>query len=189
MEVMFHFIFQLFKISILSCIYATLILITFLVIGHLKPNSLFKRVSINKFRLWFISGFFTSVTLFFFMFTYFGNHDLGDSAIVPIGHFKTVNQINGDATYVQKSDGSQLGIKNFTFDSDNLYAETQPEFNAGSNKYVIWNLHTDKWTFLKTDEEYLEAAKRNNYPLPDTFEEFWNFYKRHWSGWRFWVLP
>jgi hypothetical protein len=34
MEVLFHFIFELIKISILGCIYATLTLLTFKIIGH-----------------------------------------------------------------------------------------------------------------------------------------------------------
>jgi hypothetical protein len=118
MDVLFHFIFELIKISILGCIYATLTLLTFKIIGHYKPDSWFDKVSKKKLRLWFLSGLVISVGLFFFMFTYFGDHGLGDSAKVPIGHFKVARQINGIDTYLQNSKGDQLGIKNFTFDND-----------------------------------------------------------------------
>jgi hypothetical protein len=90
MEVLFHGIFELIKISILGCIYATLTLVTFIIIGHYKPDSWFDKVSKKKLRLWFLSGLFISVGLFLFMFTYFGDHGLGDSARVPVGHFKVV---------------------------------------------------------------------------------------------------
>ncbi|MBK9247662.1 MAG: hypothetical protein IPM69_06000 [Ignavibacteria bacterium] len=123
------------------------------------------------------------------MFTYFGDHGLGDSARVPVGHFKVVRQINGSDTYLQNSKGEQLGIKNFTFDNDNLFAETQKEFNGEKGDYIVWDLRTDSWTYYKTETDYLVAAKQNNYPVPDNFKEFGEFYKRHWQGWRFWTLP
>lgn len=189
MEVLFHFIFKLINISILGCIYATLTLLIFKIIGHYKPDCWFDRVSKRKLRLWVLSGFFISVGLFLFMFTYFGNHGLGDSARVPVGHFKVVRQINGTDTYLQNSKGDQLGIMNFTFDNKNLYAETQKEFNGKNGDYVIWNLRTDDWIYCKTKDEYLCIAKEKNYPAPESFEDFSEFYKRHWHGWRFWILP
>jgi hypothetical protein len=186
MEVLFHFIFELIKISILGCIYATLTLLTFKIIGHYKPDSWFDRVSKKKLRLWFLSGLVISVGLFFFMFTYFGDHGLGDSAKVPVGHFKVVNQINGTDAYLENSKGDQLGIKKFTFDNENLYAETQGEFNGD---YVIWNLRTDSWTYYKTKDDYLSVAKQKNYPTPESFKDFFEHYKQHWNGWRFFLLP
>lgn len=189
MEVLFHFIFELIKISILGCIYATLTLVTFKIIGRYTPDSWFDRISKKKVRLWLLSGLIISVGLFLFMFTYFGDHGLGDSARVPVGHFKVVRQINGSDTFLQNSKGDQLGIRNFTFDHNNLYAEIQTEFNGEQGDYVVWNLQADTWTYYRTKDEYLDAAKQHNYPTPDNFEEFWEFYKRHWHGWRFWLLP
>lgn len=189
MEVLFHFIFELIKISILGSIYATLILVIFKIVGNYNPDSWFDRVLNKKLRLWFLSGFIISVGLFLFMFTYFGDHGLGDSAKVPVGHFQVVNQINGNASYIVNNKGNQLGIKNFTFDGKNLYAETDKEFNGEDGDYVIWDLKSDKWTFYKTQEDYIKFAKQNNYPLPNKFEDFLKFYNRHWNGWRFWLLP
>jgi len=189
MEVLIHFIFELIKISILGSIYATLTLVTFKIIGHYKPDSWFARNSKKKLRLWLLSGQFISIGLFVYMFTYFGDHGLGDSARVPIGHFKVVKQINGSDTYLENSNGDQIGIGNFTFDNENLYAETNREFNGGNRNYVIWNLRTDSWTYYKTENDYLNVARQNNYPTPDNFEEFNEFYSRYWQGWRFLLLP
>jgi len=83
---LFQFIFVLIKISILGCIYATLALVTFKIIGQYKPDSWFYKVSRKKLRLWFLSGLIISVGLFGFMFTYWGDRGLGDWARIPLGH-------------------------------------------------------------------------------------------------------
>lgn len=123
------------------------------------------------------------------MFTYYGNHGLGDNARVPVGHFKVVKQINGTSTYLQNSKGDQLGISNFVFDNDNLYAETGDEFGGGNGSYVIWNLRTDNWTYYGTKEDYLSVAKQMNYPEPERFKDFFEQYSKYWNGWRFFLLP
>lgn len=189
MEALFHLLFELIKISILASIYATLTLLAFKIIGHFKPHSWFHRASKKELRFWFLSGLFISAGLLFYLFSYFGNHGLGDSARVPVGHFRVVRQINGNDAYLQNSKGDQLGINNFVFDKDYLFAETQKEYNSAEGNYVIWDLKTDDWTFYSTKEDYIKIANQHNYPLPDQFEDFWTFYRRHWSGWRFWVLP
>lgn len=189
MEVLFHAIFELIKISILGSIYATLALIVFKIVAYFKPHSWFNKVSKKKLRFWLSSGFFISFGLVIFMVTYWGDHGLGDNARVPIGHFKTVKQINGDVAYIENKGGEQLGIKNFTFDNDNFYGETQKELNGEKGDYVVWDLRTDEWKFYKTEEEYIEVANHNNYPKPDKFEDFGNFYSRYWNGLRFWLLP
>jgi hypothetical protein len=189
MEVLFHFIFELIKISILASIYAAVTLLVFKTIGGYKPDSWFDRVTKKKIKFLLLSGFIISVGLFFYMFTYFGNHGLGDSARVPVGHFKVVRQINGVDSYIQNSNGEQLGIINFAFGNDRLYAETQRDSNAKKSDYVVWDLHNNRWTFYKTKADYLMAAQQNDYPNPDLFEEFETHYRRHWLGWRFWLLP
>ena len=189
MEVLFHFIFELIKISVLASIYAALLLLISKITGRYKPDSWFNKVAKNKTKFWLLSGFIISIMLFVYMFTYFGDHGLGDSARVPIGHFKVVKQINGADSYIQNSNGEQLGIINFTFGNNRLYAETQREFNGEKGDYVVWDLRDDCWTFYETKAEYLMAAQQNNYPTLDRFEKFGVHYKRHWHGWRFWLLP
>lgn len=188
MEVLFHFIIELVKISILSCIYGTLIFVTFNFIGYYKPDSWFASVARKKLRLWFLCGLLISVGLLIFMFTYFGNHGLGDNAILPVGHFKVVKQTNGSDTYLENSYGEEQGIKRFMFDNDNLYAETK-KTNSQSGDYLVWNLHTDSWVYYNTKDEYLKEVRQRGFPHPEVFQEFWEFYKRHWHGWRFWTLP
>lgn len=56
MEVLVHFIFELVKISILTCIYGSFILLIFTLIGRKCPKSWFSRVAKKKLRLWFLSS-------------------------------------------------------------------------------------------------------------------------------------
>ena len=189
MEALFHFIFELIKISILGSIYGTFIFVPFLIIRKFIPQKWLAKVPSEKSKLWFYSVFSVSVGLFLFMLSYWGNHGLGDNARVPIGHFKVVKAINANDVYIEKGGHNQLAIKKFSFDNKNLYAEVQQKFDDKIGNYVVWNLRNNKWTFYKTKKDYLVEITRNNYPNPTEFEGFSTHYARRWSGWKFWALP
>ena len=78
--VIFHFVFEIIKISILGSVYACLILLLFRVIAVFSPDGWFARTSEKQLNFWFKSGFLISISLFSFMFTYWGDHGLGDSS-------------------------------------------------------------------------------------------------------------
>jgi hypothetical protein len=189
MESLFHFIFELFKISILSCFYATIAVILFKLFGSFNKESWYYRVSKNTYAFWIKSIFISGFTLFFFMFTHYGNHGLGDSARVPIRHFKAVREINANSTYIENGEGEQVGIKKFTYDSNYLYAQTDEEMLDSKGGYVVWDLHADKFFIYTSHDLYINTAKQNHYPMPDEFRDFWHQYSQHWHGWRFWLLP
>ncbi len=186
MESLFHLIFELVKISLLACFYATASLVVFKIIAYYKPGTWFETLTKKKLRFWFVSGFLISIGLFLFMCSHSGDHGLGDSAKIPLGHSKEVLEIDGTNTFLQDAGGEQLAIGKFAFDSNNLYAET-PDNDDGN--FVVWNLQTDSRTFYKTKSDYLKVAKQNNYPLPNSFEPFSLLYNDYWHGWRFWLLP
>jgi hypothetical protein len=185
MEAGFHFIFELVKISILGCIYATFALLIFKAASHYKPRKWMNVISPKQF--WFLSGFVISVGLFGFMFTYWGNHGLGDSARIPIGYFKTVERINLSEPYIQNDKGNSLLIESFITDRNHLYAKLDKYVEEGS--FLVWDLQNDKWKFYQTKDEYLKIARLNKYPLPDTFRDFEQNYSDYWHGWRLWFLP
>jgi len=188
MEVLVHFIFELVKISIFACVYSSVVLFTFRITSVIKPNGLIDRVSKTKLKFWLLCGKIISAGLFVFMFTYWGNHGLGDNATIPIGHFKTVDGINSTDSFIENNKGKQLNIKNFAFDKDYLYAETETSEGTTDN-YVIWNLKTGNWVIYNTIDNYLNEAKFKHFPHPDQFQDFWKYYNQYWSGWRFWLLP
>ena len=176
MAALFHFGFELIRIGILSSIYSLLIILIILLI-----NKFTSRQFRNKRRLWKILTSIIYSLLFVFMFTYWGDHGLGDEAYIPIGNDKTVNQIDGAENYLEKKSGEQLSIKDFAFDKDYLYTELQddPKYN-----YAIWDLKTDQWRFYINQFDLEKAIGKTI-----AFEDFWIYYNNYWNGWRFWLLP
>ncbi|MBA3829405.1 MAG: hypothetical protein H0X33_10755 [Taibaiella sp.] len=185
MEVLFHLIFEIVKIAILACIYSTLLLIAYRMISHSTFSTSNNKSFGHGFRFWLVIAFIISLGFFFFMFTYYGDHGLGDSSRIPIGYFKDVKQIDGYQTYIENQQGKQLDIQKFTVNNNKLYAQLTND-NTGKYFYAIWNLKTDKWTLYRTEKDYLLAQ---NVPLPGTFKDFDKHYTQYWNGWRFWLLP
>ena len=178
MEAGVHFVFELLKIAILSTIYSTVI---FLAITALKP-----KIIKNSKRFWRKCLFTIYGSLFVFMFTYWGDHGLGDSYYIPIPHYKTVNQ--GDETaYIENSKANQLEIKRFSYDNKYLYAEIADK-NQINDDYIVWNLQTDEWKTYSTNS-FLILSKTSKTASPKYFKDFDTHYDNYWSGWRFWLLP
>ena len=173
----------------LSCIYATIIFFILRLIGQLRPKSWLGNVAQRKFNLWFSLEIIISVGLFIFMFTYWGNHGLGDTAIVPVGHFQIVTKRDSEFPFIVNKNGDRVDIKLFTFDNDNLYAETQNRDNETTGNYVVWNLKNDEMQFYKTKENYITESKRSTYLQPDKFLDFWVIYEKHWGTWKRYLLP
>lgn len=188
MESLFHLVFEIIKISLLSSVYAAFIVLILKLTQAYSSNAWLNKVSRNRVKFWFYTMLFISVALFVFMFTYYGDHGLGDSSRLPIGHGKEVKQINGTDTFIENEDGGQLGITTFSFDNSFLYAEIQKQSDE-ENRYVVWNLSTDDWLFYKTKGDYVKAVTDKSYIPLDKFEDFTAFYRAYWGGWRFILLP
>jgi len=189
MEVLFHGIFSIFKLALLGCIYATLTLLSFRIIGLLKPTSWFNRVSKKKIKFWFKSGALISVGLVVFSSTHWGNHGLGDFATIPLRHGKVVNQINGTQAFIDiEYQYGDLFIGDFAKTSDYVVGKTETSPVDDPRDYFAWNLKTNEVTYFDTKEEFEAYSEMNNLPKSKEFKSFWEHYKAFWNGWRFWTL-
>lgn len=188
MEAISHFIFELVKISILGCIYATLILLTFKIIAQYKPKSWFDLISREKLRLWFLSWFSTSLALFIFMFTYWGDHGLGDSARIPIGYWRAIEETNGTQAYIQNNGRSALGIEKFIIADDYVYGLTDDINENYEGKYFVYDLADNKVITFIQENEFLNYLTAHNLNTGLEFKDFSYYYKKYWHGWRFWLL-
>ena len=192
MEVLFHFLFELIKVAILASIYSALILLLFKILGKFKSGSWFDRVYKMRIRLWFITGLIISILLFVFMFSYWGNHGLGDSARIPVGHGKAVDQINGSMTYITATgyEMETLDINEFATTNNFLFAKISSDRPAATNKEIaIWNLKTNEVQFLDHFSDIEAFKSRNNIKDQLLFQDFQNQYSKYWNGWRFWLIP
>lgn len=194
MEVLVHFVFELIKISILGCIYATLILCIFILIGRKYSDSWFSIVLKNKLKLWFLSGLTISISLFFYMFTYWGNHGLGDGPQIPIGSDEIISNTDWvDNCYLLDGNdgrGNGIDIAKFLVSNDKLCAKFDGEtFYDYKNEYFILDLTSKKIREFETKMEYNQFAKTNNLPLSSQLKSFRDNYSDYWHGWRFVLLP
>lgn len=190
MEVLFHFIFELVKISILGCIYATLTLVTFKIIGRNKPESWFDRASRKKLRLWFLSGLIISAGLFLFMFTYVGDHGLGDGSRVPVGHWRAIQEINGTQAYIQdEGPVSMLEIDKFIVTDDYVYGLTGDANENYEGEYFVYDLINNNVKTFEQEKEFNEYLRSKNLEIKPDYKDFSYYYGQHWNGWRFFLLP
>ena len=187
---LFHLVFELIKISILGSIYASLILIVFRIIANYKPNSWFAKVSKKKFRLWLSSGFCISIFLFFFMFSHFGDHGLGDSARIPIAHGKAIQEVDGMQAYIQDEGPiSMIEIDRFKITDDFVYGFISRGNENYDGSYFVYDLATNSVKTFEEESDYINFLKAKNLDENTEYKDFGYYYVHYWNGWRFWLLP
>lgn len=191
MEALFHFITQIVKIVILSALYATLVLVVFLLVGKLNPSSYFSRKLSNKKKKWWVSGLFISIGLTIFSFTYWGDHGLGDSARIPIGHFKEVSEINGTQSYIEPGDYKYgvLMLHSFSKSNSHLVGKTEISPVDNPKTFFSWDLAADEVVFFDSEKEYNSFASEYKLPEISEFKSFGENYQDYWGGLKFWLLP
>jgi len=178
MAVGIHFLFELLKISILSAVYGTIVF--FIVRGV-------KRAEIKNTRqLWKKCFSTVYLILFVFMFTYWGDHGLGDDSKIPISHYKSVYQ-SDETAYIENKKGTQVEIGKFSYNDKYLYAEISDTAQIKGD-YLVWDLQTDEWKPYPA-KTYLALSETNQAVSSGIFKDFLYFYNGYWSGWRFWLLP
>jgi len=193
MEVFFHFIFQLIKIGILASIYSFILIGILLIIGKFKPTDFIKKVKADKKKYRFYLGFLISIGLFIFSFTYWGNHGLGDGPMIPIGHYKTIENTDwteyGYLKGHRTNDGIDIETTQFKVTDDKLCGNLKSWFYEFENTYFVLDLKTNEMTEFKTESEFNEYAENNKLPNSDELLSFEENYRNHWSGIRFLLLP
>ena len=192
MEVLFHFVFELIKISILGCLYATIIIFLLELILKFKPNEWIERILYRKKRAWFVIGFLFSISLFIFLFSYWGNHGLGDSARIPIGYGKEISNTNwtkyANFNGIKSLDGNDIYTTKFKIDKNILCGNYDSDFYDYKNRYFVYNLELNQLTEFKSEAEYNNYADKNGISKTNQFLTFEDNYENYWNGWRFWLL-
>ena len=192
MEVLFHLLFELIKISILGSVYATLIVYFLKLLHKFKPNLWLEKILNRKKRTWFVIGFLVSISLFSFLFSYWGNHELGDGARIPIGYEKEISNTNGNEcaiiTGIQSKEGNDIYTTKFKIDGKKVCGNYESDFYDYSNGYFVYNLESNELTEFTTEIEYNVYAIKNELPKTNEFLSFDDNYRNYWLGWRFWFL-
>lgn len=183
MSVLFHLIYSLIKIAALATIYSTLTLLTVRLISRLSPNSWIYNLTQNKFQFWKSTSYILAGGLFIYSFTYWGDHGLGDSSLIPVGHGQSIHNGDGVFTYFYTSGLNQRHIYNYSIKNGQICAEQD------GNKYLIYNLETKELKEFNNKRDYEDYAKANELPTTDQFKDFIEHYRDYWDGWRGALLP
>lgn len=191
MEVLFHFIFQLIKIAILASIYSILFIAILMIIRKFKSNEYLERVKKEKIKYWFIYGLLISIGLFIYSITYWGNHELGDSARIPLGNSKEVGETNGTTAYIEPKNypyGAMM-VHSFIKSGNYLTGKTEVSPVDRPKPYFSWNLKKDEIIYFDSETEFNSFAKKYNLPKSSEFKNFRENYREYYGGIRFWLLP
>ena len=190
MIVLCHLVFELIKISILSCIYAVLVLIIFKTIARYRPNSWFDRVSNRKLRFWFFSWLYISVGLFFFMFSYYGDHGLADDARVPIGHGRAIQQMDAVQAYIQdEGPVSMIVIDKFVVTDEYVYGIAGEGNENYEGNYFVYDLVNNKVKTFLQEKDFIDYLASKNLETRPTYKDFNYYYDEYWTDLRFCLLP
>jgi len=177
MEALGHFIFELFKIAILSVAYAgVLFWVGALFLRLTKRDATFSR------RKFFCTYLVLYGILLVFSFTYYGDHGLGDSYHIPLGHGETMSAGDMYAYFEPGGKLEQIDIESYQVKGDYLCIATD-------SGYLVYNLSTRESINFDTKQEYNTYALKHNLPDADLFLDFFKQYDNYWSGWRFWTMP
>lgn len=184
MEVLIHFVFQLFKIAFLAIIYSVFLRgVLFLVSNFLNRKIAYKG---SYYMLIY-------VLLLVFSFTYYGNHGLGDGPRIPIGNWKTIENVNWeDWCYIddfKSKDGKPIHIDKFFVKGNKLCGLYDNHFYKYENDYFVINLNSKQITEFKTREQYNAHALENKLPIVEDLISFEKNYTNYWGGIRFFLLP
>ncbi|WP_369753635.1 hypothetical protein AB3G34_05035 [Flavobacterium sp. WC2409] len=172
--------------------HATIIIYLLKLIAKFKPNTFIEKILNRKKIAWFTIGFLVSISLFIFLFSYWGNHELGDSARIPIGYDKEISNINwtkyANFEGVKSLDGYEIYTTKFKNDGKILCGNYDSDFYDYKNSYFVYNLEIDQLTEFTTEAEYNTYAVKNGIPKTNQFLTFEDNYGNYWNGWRFWLL-
>lgn len=194
MEFIVHFISVIIKLLLQGSIYAYIILLLFILVGHYNPNSKFKKITKDKIRFMLWTWPIISLGLLVFMFTNWGNHGFGDGPQIPIGNGEIITNTNWvENCYlvdITNANGDGIAIEKYDISGNYLCAKyDNKDFYDYENLYFVFNTSDKTIIEFKNEFKFNNFAKANNLPTSNLFKDFRENYYDYWGGWRYWFLP
>lgn len=124
-------------------------------------RSIHKEKTISNKSIWKRCFAIMYAALFVFMFTYWGDHGLGDDSYVPIPHHRCINQ-SDETAFIEDNHRKQVDIGKFSYNDNFLYAGIADKLQIDGD-YIVWNLRTDEWRPYFANN-YLNLSKRIRHP-------------------------
>jgi hypothetical protein len=189
MQVLYIFIFFFLKLIVLICIYATVLLLIFRLVGKIRPNSWMYRISAKNKRFWLKVAGIAGLFLVTFSKTHWGDHGMGDSSRIPLKHGREIVEVNTRA-YISESDYPYglLEIGNFEITDEFVFTFTTSCTEDSPDDFVIWNLESNEVKFIESYHDYLAITEKYNLPDVSEYKSYRENFVDHWLRWRFWVF-
>jgi hypothetical protein len=189
----------IFKTLILSCIYATIVLLLVMLIIKYNRSGVYKTLKNHKLQLWAGSFFLISIMLLIVSFSYTNNTGLGDNSRIPIGYNQTIQNEDFQWTYFYpdltktEANKNEIVITNYIIAKNEICAEVSHE-NTDSPEYdfLVYHLPSQKLLTFRTANDYEKYAKTKGLPSISKFckfEKHYHDYLQNRTFWKKWLLP
>jgi len=167
---------ELLKIALLAAVYAFAIYSFRFLVSDSIRQKWFRPI-----KYWFI-WIVMCAALFIYSFTYYGNHGLGDSYYLPLGHHRAVAAADSYAFFRTNDSAPAMSIDSFLVQHDELCMES-------GGYFYICNLPSGELKKFDNRAGYDLYASKHSLPDVKNFLDFKSQYYHYWKGWRKWVLP
>jgi len=183
-----HFIFELFKILIQSAIYSSIIFFGITGIVKPKPGSFLYFFRKEKMLTWVSGWGIIFLGLFFFMFSYYGDHGLADSARIPIGHHREIGQTD-IMSHIEPKNKGIIYINEFIITDDYVYGTLEKQNLDLNHNYFVYDLKLNTVQLFDQIIPFNSFLTSKNVSQESPYQTFGEHYNQYWNGWRFWLLP
>ena len=193
MEVLFHFVFIIFKIAILSIVYASIIFALLILINNILTINWLKLIISNQRKLMLKLVLMISILLFIWLFTYWGDHGLGDSFRIPIGNDYAITAINTtESAFIDNlrtTCNNRVEMTKFAQIQNKVIGNLNSSFSEFKNSFFVLDISKKEVIEFQNAIELNNYSIKNDLPKSHELRDFEKNYNEYWSGWRLFLLP
>ncbi|WP_231427240.1 MULTISPECIES: hypothetical protein [Pedobacter] len=122
------------------------------------------------------------------MFSYYGNHGLGDSSRIPIAHHNVLYQIDSSA-YIEGERGNTFNIGDFVVTDDFVYGTLDRLPEDRKTAYFVFDLKLSRIENFENETAFNAYLISKGLNKNVKYQDFSYYYNQYWNGWRFFLLP
>lgn len=108
---------------------------------------------------------------------------------VPVGHWKSVYDVDGRQAFIQEDDIATIDILKFIITDDYVYGMIGGDFNDNKDKFFVYDLSNNIVNTFKDESKYARFLQNKKLDPAPTYKDFDYYYTQYWDGWRQWLLP
>ena len=124
------------------------------------------------------------------MFSYYGDHGLGDDARIPISNRRAIQQMDARQAYIQgEGPIPMLTLDKFIVTDNYVYGLSGEEEDNYDGNYFVYDLQLNSVKTFQDQSVYLAYLKKLALNNDTNYKDFNYYYIKYWDGFQFWLLP